>query len=140
MLVEVDLRGSLDPHRGVAGVGAVGGGVEVLLEDLPLRVAILVVHRHPRLVELALERVLGLLDVEVADELLGDRRRALLDVPGLDVLDGRADDRVQVHAVVLIEVLVLDRDRRVLERLRDLLEINPLADDVGVDETQALAG
>ena len=116
-LVEEDLRGRLHPDRRATRGGPVGGGVHVLLEDLLLRVRLLVLLRHRRLDDLALEAVLGLLDVEVADELLGDRRGALLDLAGLEVLHGRADDRGAVDAVVLVEVLVLDRDRRLLQRL-----------------------
>ena len=86
-LVEEDLGGGLDADRGAAVVGAVGGGVQVLLEDLLLRVLLLVLLRHLRLDDLALDRVLGILDVEVADQLLGDRRGALLDLAGLGVLD-----------------------------------------------------
>ena len=85
---------------------------------------VLVLLGHLRLADLALDRVLRVVDVEVADELLGDRRGALLDLARLEVLDRRADDRAVVDAVVLVEVLVLDRDRRLLELERDLVELH----------------
>jgi hypothetical protein len=59
-------------------------------------------------------------------------------LPGLDVLDRRADDALGVDAVVVPEALVLDGDRRVLERLRDLLAGDRGAQDVGLDEAEAL--
>ena len=40
-------------------------------------------------------------------------------LPLLALLDRRADDRAVVDAAVLVEALVLDRDRRVLAVLRD---------------------
>ncbi len=138
-LVEEDLRGGLDADRGAAVVGAVGSGVEVAVEDLVLRVLVLVLLRHRRLLDLARDRVLGVLDVEVADELLGDGRSALLDLPGLSVRKPGADDGREVDAAVLVEVLVLDRDRGLLEDLRDLLELDRLALDVVLDVAEAAA-
>ena len=69
--------------------------------------------------QLALERLFGVLDVEVADQLLGDRRGALDRLAaGQQVLPGGAGDAFGVERPVVEEVLVLDRDRGVLERLR----------------------
>ena len=138
-LVEEHLRGRLHPDRRAPRGRPVGGGVHVLLEDLLLRMGLLVLLRHRRLDDLALEAVLGLLDVEVADELLGDRRGALLDLAGLEVLHGRADDRGAIDAVVLPEVLVLDRDRRLLERLGDLLVLDRRPQDLRLHVAEALA-
>ena len=95
--------------------------------------------RHLRLDDLALDRVLGIGDVEVADELLGDRRATLAHLAGLDVLDRGADHRLDVDAVVLVEVLVLDRDRRLLQGLGHVLGVDPLADRVGLDVAEARA-
>ena len=139
VLVEEDLGGRLDADRRLADVGAVGGGVEVLVEDLVLRVLVLVLLRHRRFLDLALDVVLGVVDVEVADELLGDRRCALADLAGLGVGDGGADDRAVVDAAVLVEVRVLDRDRPLLEVLGDLLELDRLAEDVRLHVAEAVA-
>jgi len=103
-------------------------------------VLVLVLLRHRGLLDLPRQRVLGIVDVEVADELLGDRRGALLDLAGLGVGDAGADDRAVVDAAVLVEVRVLDRDRRLLQRGRDLLELDRLAEDVGLDVAEAVAG
>src|SRR3712207_6973584 len=47
-----------------------------------------------------------------------------------------AHDALGVDAVVAPEALVLDGDRRVLERLRDLRAVDGGAQDVGLDEAQ----
>jgi hypothetical protein len=113
-----------------------GRVVEVLVEDPALAVDVLELLGDLGLVHLALERPL-LGDVERAHELHGQRRAALDGLAGLDVLDRRADDALGVDAVVAPEALVLDRDRRVLERLRDLRVLDRRAQDVGLDEAQA---
>ena len=140
VLVEEDLGGGLHADGRLAEVGAVGGGVQVLVEDVVLGVLGLVLARHLRLLDLALDVVLGIVDVEVADELLGDRRGALADLTGLGVGDGGAEDRAHVDAAVLVEVRVLDRDRPLLQILGDLLQLDRLAEDVGVDVAEAVAG
>ena len=60
--------------------------------------------------------VRSLRDVEVADQLHRDRRAALHGLVAREVLDRGAHDALVVDALVLVEALVLDRDRRVLER------------------------
>ena len=99
-----------------------------------LECAVLLVVRQVRLDDLALERVLRLLDVEVPDELLGDRRAALSRLAaGGQVVPAGPDDRREIDAAVVVEPPVLDRDRRVLQVLRDLVAGDRLADRVGVD-------
>jgi hypothetical protein len=137
-LVEDDPRGGLHADGGLAAERPVRRVVEVLVEDPPLVVDVLELLGELGLVDLALERAL-LGDVERADQLHGQRRAALDGLAGLDVLDRRADDALGVDAVVVPEALVLDRDRRVLERLRDLLARDRGAQDVGLDEAEALA-
>ena len=75
VLREVGLRRGLDP----VGVVAVVDLVHVLVEDPVLRPAAAQLDREARLLDLALERPL-LRDVEVAHELLRDRRAALDDL------------------------------------------------------------
>jgi hypothetical protein len=137
-LVEVLAGGGLDPDRGAAAVGAVGGRVQVLLEDLVLARAALELLGEPRLLDLGLQvAVVELARVEVLDQLLGDRRAALDDLPLLHVLQRGADDRSQVDPVVLVEVGVLDRDRGLLDHVRDLLQRRRVPDHVGVDDPEA---
>ncbi len=99
---------------------------------------LLVLARHLRFDDLALDGVLGVVDVEVADELLSDRRGSLLDLACLGVLHRGADDRAEVDAAVVVKVLVLDRDRRLLEALRDLLHLDRRAQDVGLHVPEGL--
>ncbi len=122
LLRVVDLRGGLDAHRRAAVDRPVGGGVEVVLEDPLLGVLLLELLGDLRLLDLALQVTLGVVDVEVAGELHRDRRSALLHLAGLEVLERRAGDSLEVDAVVLVEALVLDRDRRLLQILGDLVD------------------
>src|SRR5205085_11977346 len=64
--------------------------------------------RQTRFLDLALERPLTR-DVEVADELLRDRRATLDDPARAEVLDRGADDPLVVDSAVLVEAPVLDR-------------------------------
>ncbi len=93
--------------------------VQVPREDLLLRELLLQLPRERRLVDLAPERAL-VADVEVLHELLGDRGAALDDPAGSQVDVRGAQQRPAVDAVVVPEALVLDRDGRVLDRLRHL--------------------
>src|SRR5436190_8509750 len=104
---EVGLRGRLDSVRVVAVVD----GVHIRAEDPVLRSVAGELDRQARLLDLALERPLPG-DVEVADELLRDRRAALDDSAGAQVLRRGAEDALVVHAAVLVEAAVLDRDGR----------------------------
>src|SRR5215210_1409419 len=87
-----------------------------------------------------MERVLRVLDVEVADQLLGDRGAALhrLAARG-QVLPAGADDRRRIDAAMAVEAPVLDGHRRVLEVLRDLGAADRLPDLVGVDHADQRA-
>src|SRR5262249_37800978 len=66
--------------------------------------------REAGLLDLALEGALAA-DVEVADELLGDRRAALDDLARADVLPERTRNALVVDAAVLVEAAILDGDR-----------------------------
>src|SRR6266540_3599183 len=101
-------------------------GVEVLLEDLLLRVLLVEAEREHDLTDLAVD-VAPVVEQPVLHELLGDRRATLLDLARRDVLDERAEDRVEVDAVVGPERLVLGGDDRVDQHLRHLGERDLLA-------------
>jgi hypothetical protein len=90
------------------------------------------------LADLALVRALAR-DVEVADELHRDRGAALHRLAAGEVLDRRADDALVVDALVAVEAPVLDRDRGVLEHLRELAALGGQAQLVGLDEAQPRA-
>ena len=123
-LLEVGAGRLLDPVRAVAEVD----GVQVGGEDPVLRPVLLELPGERRLAHLARDRLL-VPDVGVLDELLRDRRAALDDALLADVLPERAGDAADVHAVVLVEALILDRDDRLAHDRRDLL---------GLDEDAAL--
>ena len=78
-------------------------------------------------------------DVEVPDELLGDRRAALDDVALRDVLVERSEDALVVEGAVLPEAGVLDRDRGLRQRRRDLRERQPLAIRRRRDDSELLS-
>ncbi len=99
--------------------------VDVRLEDLLLRVVLLHLARGRLLAELAGQALVGAIDqvgVHVPDELLRDRAGSA-GVAAYGVLQ-RAGDADDVHAVVLIEALILHRD----ERLADVLGQRPYRD------------
>jgi hypothetical protein len=93
--------------------------VQVPREDLLLRELLLELPCERRLVDLAPERPL-VADVEVLHELLGDRRAALDDAAGSQVDVCGSKQRPAIDPVVVPEALVLDRDGRILDRLRHL--------------------
>ncbi len=138
-LGEVDLRGGADADRGGAFDRPVGGDVEVLAEDLLAGVALGVLDRQLRLDDLALEGPLRVADAEVADELLGDRRAALDGLAGFEVLQLGPGDPLQVDAAVLVEALVLDRDRRQLQLLGNAPDRDRCARFVGIDQAELAA-
>ena len=80
--------------------------------------------REAGLLDLAVERLL-LADVEVAHELLRDRRAALDDLPGAEVRPRSARDADVVDAAVLLEAPVLDRDGRARQPLRHAAASGP---------------
>ena len=142
-LVEVRPRGGLHADGGLAAVGPVGHGVEVARQDPRLAgaagVDVLELLGELRLAHLALEGLLLAAGVQRADQLHRQRRAALQRLAGARVLERRADDALEVDALVLVEALVLDRDRRVLHRLRDLRRADAEAQDVVLDEAQPRA-
>ena len=114
VLAEVAARRRRDAPRAVAEVDL----VEVDREDRLLRVGRLEAARHDRFLRLARQRLLGA--EELLRDLLRDRRAALREVAGGDVRPRGADDALPVDAAVVPVVVVLDRDERVDELLRDL--------------------
>ncbi len=123
-----DVPAEVPPCRGLHAVRAVAevDGVEVALEDGPLRVAVLELDRHHRFAELALE-VLLRPEHHRADVLLGDRRPALVEVAGLHVAGQRPHHAACVDAVVVEEPLVLDRDDRLRQARRHRVELHRVA-------------
>ncbi len=77
-------------------------------------------------------------DAEVADQLLGDRRAALDRFAGFEVLDRGAKDALGIDAAVLVEALVLDRDRCQLQVLGDPFDRDRLIGDLSEAITPSL--
>ena len=109
------------------------------MQDPLLRVLLLQLRGQLGLADLALEVALGVLDVQGAHELLGDRRAALHVLARADVLDAGADDRRVVDALVAVEALVLDRDHRAAHRRRHVPPWDRRADLVGLHVAQPRA-
>src|SRR6185437_7411612 len=78
-------------------------------------------------------------DVEVADELLGDRRAALNDLARAEVPDRRANNPLVVDATVLVEAAILDRDRGLRHPGAHLREGDRLAVLLGGNRAQQRA-
>src|SRR5438067_1012594 len=131
MAREVRLRGGLD----AVGVIPVVDGVQVAGENLVLRPAAAELDRETRLPDLALEGPLAA-GVEVAHELLRDRRSALDDLAGADVAPESAGDPDVVDAAVLVEAAVLDRDRGRREPVGHAPEPDGLAIPLGGDRPE----
>jgi hypothetical protein len=121
-LVEVGPRGHLDAE----GVVEEGHRVEVGLQDLLLGVHELDLQGRDRFLRLAIERqrAADLLRVEVARELLRDRRAAL--APAAQRVQDRRAGAAEVDAVVLVEAPVLGGDQGIDHGLGDLRERHPL--------------
>src|SRR4051812_43452096 len=110
VVAEVRLCGLLDPVGAVAEIDL----VEVLGEDLVLVPVALELVCERSLAEL-LEDGPALLGAQgVLDELLSDGGCALRRTRLENVLDDCAPDALEVDAAVLVEALILDRDRRLL--------------------------
>ncbi|CAG6394832.1 hypothetical protein SCOCK_30065 [Actinacidiphila cocklensis] len=120
---EVALRGGLD----AVGLLAEEGDVEVVLQDLLLAQFLLDLDRVLHFLDLAADGLLGglgdlggvvarLLDEDVLDVLLGQRRGALGAAVG-GVVAERAQDALEVEGAVLVVARVLDVDYR-LEDVR----------------------
>ena len=101
-------------------------GVQVLLEDLLLRVLLVEPQGEDDLLHLAVHRP-GRVEDALLDELLGDRRAALEDLTGRGVGDRGPEDAVEVDAVVGPEGVVLDGDDGVLEEHGHLVQGDVLA-------------
>src|SRR5581483_8136829 len=134
MLGEVRLRGGLDAVRVVAEVDL----VHPLAEDLRLRPVLVELDREAGLLDLALERPL-LRDVEVANELLRQRRAALDDLARGEVLPERPQDRAVVDTAVLVEAAVLDVDGSLPQPRTDPPERDRLAVPFGRDRAEERA-
>ena len=134
MLGKVRLRRGLDAVR----VGPVVDRVHVLIEDPGLRMGVAQLHREADLLDLPPEGALPR-DVEVADELLRDRRTALDDVTCLEIRPESARDPDVVDPAVLIETAVLDRHGRLDQVRTDLVELHRLAILLGRDRAEERA-
>ena len=116
VLVEVRQRGGLDADR----VVAVEDAVEVVGEDLVLGVRLLVLDGQVGLLDLPVQRLVVAAERQDLHQLHGDRRGALQSSGTDEIVQGRTGQAHVVDAVVLVEALVFDRDRRLLELVRDL--------------------
>ena len=101
--------------------------VQIIREDLLARLLLEDLRGETGLLDLARQSPLVVPDVEVPDQLLGDRRAALHDVALRDVLVERAGDAPIVEGAVLPEAGVLDRHRGLRQGRRDLRERQQLA-------------
>src|SRR5215211_357819 len=122
-LREIRLRRSLDPVRTVA----VEDLVDVRVQDPALRLLTGQLDRETRLRRLSPEGLRRRLDVEVARELLRDRRAALHDVAGAHVGEERTDDAGVVERTVRPVPMVLDGDGRSRHPLAHAVEVDRLA-------------
>ena len=121
-LGEVPPRRGVDPVRAAAEVDP----IEIDLEDLLLVEAGLDPERVERLLDLAQHAALGREEHELR-QLLADRAAALDHAAGLDVAYERPADADRIDAGVLIKATVLDRDHRLGQPGRDLIEREVLA-------------
>ena len=115
-------------------VAAVGGFVQVEVEDDVFRDCTVELDRKYPLFDLADERlVFG--QKRIFDDLLGDGRTALGEASlymqfDEDIGKHGADDRRDLDPIVLVKPLILDRYRRVLDIAGDVLEGDDRAPDV----------
>jgi len=100
-----------------------------------LRPGVVELGREAGFLQLPLHRSLTR-DVEVAHELLRDRRPPFDDAAGLDVRDRRPRDSLDVDAVVREEAAILDRDRGLPDPGSHALDLYRLAVPLGGDRAQ----
>ena len=120
VLAEIGVRGHLHAARALAEVD----NVEIPLHDLFLGVFLFEIESAEDLHELSLHGDV-VFRSDVFDELLRDRRAAEVVFHAEEHVDERARRAVPVHALVVIEALVLDGDRRLFEIRRQLVVIDP---------------
>ena len=121
-LAEVGQRRRLHPIRPIAVIDP----IQIRLEDLGLRVLMLDLDREDRLVQLAQHGAV-FREVDVLDELLGDRAAALVEAKVEQVVEAGLARAQQVQTAVLVKAAVLDGDGRLLHRRRDLLQRHDVA-------------
>ncbi len=120
------------------GLIPVVDAVEVRREDLVLRPLSVELRRQARLLHLPLNGPLAG-DVEVAHELLRDRRAALHDPARSHVGYGRSGDAFDVETAVIEETPVLDGDRRLAYPDGHLVRRDRLAVLLGGDDPEESA-
>ena len=130
VLAEIDLRRALHAVALFAEID----DVHIVFQDLCLGVRFFKFQRAEYFDQLPADGDL-LLARDVFDELLGDGGAAGAAGPQ-EHLDAGLDRRVPVHALVLLEALVLDRDTGVDEVLRQLVVFDPDAVFVAVELLQ----
>ena len=121
VLLEIPVRGGTDAPRAGAEVDV----IEVDREDRPLGILGLEAAREDRLLALARQALLAA--EELLRDLLRDRRAALREVARGDVRPHRARDALEVDPAVVEEVVILDREERIDQALRDPLVRDELA-------------
>ena len=121
-LVEIALGSGLHAERALAEIDP----VQIEFEDLLLGQEVLDLHGQPHLLQLALDGLVGAQD-QVLHQLHGQRRAALHDPAGAHVGHERAHHGAPVHAVMLEEVLVLDRDEGLRHVSGQLLQLHRAA-------------
>ncbi len=98
-------------------------GVQVLLEDAVLGPLVVETERQRGFLDLAVQVALGVLEDPVLDQLLGDGRAALLDLPRVHVGHEGPHHGLEVHTGVVVEGAVLGGDDGVDQGLRDLVQL-----------------
>ena len=136
VLAEIGLRRGLDAVGRVAEVDE----VEIRLEDVLLAVLLMHAQRAEDLKDLAADRDL-VLPRHVLDHLLRDGGRAAGVVAHERVVHA-ARRALPVHALMLVEALVLDGDERLHDVVRDLLVVDERAvlDAVELRQLHPLSG
>ena len=114
-LVEISLAGGRDAVIAVHEVYV----IEIKLKDLVLTVFLLKVPGNKDLLDFSLPGS-SVVEEDSPGELHRDRTAALRDLPVHREFLRCADDRLIVHASVVIKVLILDADHRFSEQIRDL--------------------
>ena len=116
-LVEVEMRGAIDPEGAAAHIGA----VEIEFQDLILGEPGLQPDRKEGFLHLALDGAL-VVEEQILRQLLADRRSTLPHAAGLCVGDERAPGAGDVDAEMLVEAAVLGGERRLDQVVRKILQ------------------
>ena len=95
--------------------------IHIELKDFLLRILTLQLKRQKHFLNLALQRAI-LRQIGIFSKLLRNRRAALRDGTPANIRPNRTHDAAWIDARMVVEAIILNRDKRILEILRNIVD------------------